>query len=64
MKVFLDRKKCQGHGQCLLFAETLFALDDEGIAVLLNEHPDESRRANVLDAIRACPVRAIKMEED
>jgi ferredoxin len=63
MKVILDRVKCQGHGQCLLFASELFELDDDGIAVLLNEHPDESQRAHVLDAIRACPVRAISMEE-
>jgi ferredoxin len=63
MKVILDRVKCQGHGQCLLFASELFELDDDGIAILLNEHPDESQRANVLDAIRACPVRAIAMDE-
>jgi ferredoxin len=63
MKVILDRVKCQGHGQCLLFAADLFELDDDGIAILLNEHPDESQRANVLDAIRACPVRAITLEE-
>ena len=63
MKVILDRAKCMGHGQCLLFASEFFELDDDGIAILLNEHPDESQRSNVLDAIRACPVRAITMKE-
>jgi ferredoxin len=63
MRVLLDTNLCQGHGQCVLFASEVFALDDDtGIAILLNESPDESLRPNVVDAVRACPVRAIKIE--
>lgn len=65
MKVLLDMELCQGHGQCVLFAPKVFALDGKtGLAVVLVERPDDSLRASAIDAARACPVRAITFAEE
>jgi ferredoxin len=62
MIVRVDFKVCQGHGQCVLFAPQIFELNDEGLAVVLVERPeDEAMRAAAVEAARACPVRAITL---
>ncbi len=55
---------CQGHGVCVEEAPTVFALDAERHLVVLHEHPDESLRAAVRAAVKYCPTRALRLEED
>lgn len=59
MKVSVDWKLCEGNGVCAIEAPDVFEMDDDDELTLLDETPDESARARVVAAARACPKRAI-----
>ena len=63
MKVVVDRTKCQDHGQCVIAAPEVFAMDDNSKLVLLQEEPPESLREVVEDAADVCPEQAIRIED-
>ena len=63
MKVTVDEAKCMGHGQCELAAPALFEIDDEGIAQVLIENPDESLRAQAQTAANRCPEAVIHITD-
>ncbi|GGZ59546.1 hypothetical protein GCM10010387_61610 [Streptomyces inusitatus] len=58
MRVEVDRDVCVGAGLCVLTAPEVFAQDDDGLSGLL---PGAGGRfgAEVREAARLCPVRAI-----
>ena len=65
MKVVADLGLCQGHQMCQGEAPDVFGFDDvNDRVVLLDEHPDESRRRDVKAAVQYCPAMALAMEED
>jgi ferredoxin len=62
VRVILDQAICQGHGQCELIAPLTFRIDESsGLAILLQDVHDETRKAELVAAARACPVGAIKI---
>lgn len=61
LDVVVDMDLCDGHGQCEFAAPNVFQLDDEG-ELHYEAHPPASERAKVEQAIRLCPVQAIKLE--
>ncbi|SFW78382.1 ferredoxin [Amycolatopsis australiensis] len=63
MKILVDRKRCEGHGLCEDAAPDLFEIDDGGELVLLFDGtvPD-GRDRQAADAVRICPVSALKAE--
>jgi ferredoxin len=64
MKIVLDQDKCVASGQCVLAAPEVFdQRDDDGIAVLLREHPVTGKEESVREAGRICPAAAIRVEE-
>ena len=64
MKVLLDEEKCVGAGQCVLAAEDVFdQRDSDGIAVLLDEYPDQGKLGAVETAAQLCPAQAIRVEK-
>jgi ferredoxin len=58
MKVYVDRKLCDNHGQCAISAPDVFRINKDGI-LEYEEIVDESLRNDVEDAIDVCPVQAI-----
>lgn len=63
LKVLVDLTACQGYACCMMAAPELFDLDDDsGKAVLLSDDPPEDQRSRAADAARACPARAITVE--
>jgi len=64
VKIRVDMDLCQGHGACVTEAPDVFALDSENRVRLLIETPDESLRAAVRKAVKYCPTRALRLEED
>jgi ferredoxin len=62
MKIVIDRARCVGLGKCVEEAPTVFDLDSQGKAVLLD--PDSADREHILAAARACPLDAITIYED
>lgn len=64
MRIVVDYDKCQTHGQCVMAAPEVFAIDAEGWQQVLQERPDESLRDKVEAAVDACPTQAITLLED
>jgi len=65
VRVILDQTICQGHGQCELIAPHAFRIDESsGLAVLLQDVHDETRKVELVAAVRACPVGAIKILDE
>ncbi len=63
MRVSVDEKKCEGHGECVLIAPEVFEIDeDELVSRVLQPEPDESKHAAVRDAEMMCPMGAIRVE--
>ena len=58
LTIIVDRDKCEGYGQCVLEADDLFHLDDDGISVPAAE-ADDSRRDDAERAADMCPMQAI-----
>lgn len=64
MKVSADLDLCQGHQMCQGEAPTVFGFDEVADqVVLLEEHPDESRRAEVDAAVKYCPAMALAVTD-
>jgi NADPH-dependent 2,4-dienoyl-CoA reductase/sulfur reductase-like enzyme/ferredoxin len=61
MRVVVDLARCQGYGQCVFLAPTVFSMPGEE-ALLYDLEPDDSERARVLRAAAACPVQALQVE--
>ncbi|WP_063038683.1 ferredoxin [Nocardia pseudovaccinii] len=64
MKVVIDEDKCVAAGNCVAAAVEVFdQRDEDGIAVLLNEHPSAEQADDVRQAAAVCPAMAISIEE-
>lgn len=64
MRVTADLDLCQGHAMCVVEAPDVFAYDrDEDKVRILDERPDESRRAAVRNAVGYCPTRALSLDD-
>ena len=62
MKVRVDRDLCIGVGNCVAYAPTVFALDEENKAVVLD--PASVDDDTLLEAAESCPENAIIVEDD
>lgn len=62
MHVTVDFAKCQDHGQCAIAAPSVFSLNDEG-KLEYDEHPDDSQRSDVDEAVDVCPAQAILIRD-
>jgi ferredoxin len=64
MKVTVDQEKCVSSGQCVLNAGEVFdQRDDDGVVILLTDHPPPGQAENTRKAGAACPAMAIDIEE-
>lgn len=62
MKIKVDLKKCQLHGQCIISAPDVFRFDEEG-NLAWSDAPPDTERHNVEEAAEVCPVQAITIED-
>ena len=64
MRVIADTSICQAHQLCQGEAPDVFGFDEDAdVVVVLNEHPEESRRSDVQQAVKYCPAFALSVEE-
>jgi ferredoxin len=64
MRIHLNPDRCDGHGECTLAAPEVFELPDgENVSRLRMLEVGEDRRPQVTDAVNACPVQAISIQE-
>ncbi len=62
MKVKVDRDLCIGVGNCVAFAPTVFALDEQKKAVVLDASSVDE--FTLLEAAKSCPEAAIILEDE
>ena len=64
MKVTVDADKCISSGMCVMNAGEVFDQnDDDGVVVLLVEHPETDQADGARSAAAACPALAITIED-
>ena len=65
MRAVADLDLCQAHQMCQTEAPDVFGFDDrKDQVVVLDEHPDESLRAQVRAAVQYCPAMALAIKEE
>ena len=62
MRIVVDLNRCQGYGQCVFLAPTVFELPGEE-ALMYDPGPEETQRLPVIRAASACPVQAIRLQK-
>ena len=62
MQVRVDRDLCAGLGNCVVIAPTVFELDDDNKAVVLD--PSSIDEDTLLEAAESCTLNAIIIEDD
>ena len=62
MKVRVDKDLCIGVGNCVAYAPTVFTLDEENKAAVLD--PSSVGNETLLEAAESCPENAIIVEDD
>ncbi|MDT5019070.1 MAG: hypothetical protein QOD39_5230 [Mycobacterium sp.] len=63
-RLHADYSSCQGYGNCVTGAAETFDVDDDGVVVLLRDSFAEAERTRIEDAVRSCPVNALRIESD
>ena len=62
MKVKVDRDLCSGMAYCVSVAPTVFELDDEQKAVVIDSSSVDEE--TLLEAAQSCPLDAIILEDE
>ena len=63
MRVTVDDDRCAGHGVCTTMCPEVFALNDDGYAIVETPDVPAGLEADVRRAVQSCPERAITAEE-
>jgi ferredoxin len=61
MKVRVDSRLCQGHGQCVFLCPQVFAADEQGFATVTREEIPPDAENDVAKAAACCPEGAIQI---
>ncbi len=64
MKVVVDFDRCESNALCMGIAPEVFEVREDDFLYILDEHPPEAMRAQLEDAVLACPTHAISLQED
>jgi ferredoxin len=64
VRITIDETRCCGSGNCALYASDLFShREDDGVAVVLDSSPPESRYQDIQAVVEGCPTSAISVAE-
>jgi ferredoxin len=63
-RVEVDLDLCQGHAMCELEAPDHFSVPKRGKVEILNPHPSDDDRAQVEQAVWACPTQALSIVDE
>jgi ferredoxin len=64
MKIVVDYDQCASNAVCMGILPEIFEVRDDGFLYVLDDHPNESLRAQLVEAVNSCPTGAISIEED
>lgn len=63
MKVVVDFDRCESNALCMGVAPDVFEVREDNFLYILDETPDESKRAEVEEAVQLCPKAAISIQD-
>ena len=63
MKVKVNKEKCIGCGMCINLVPEVFEFGDDNKSQVKEGVDFESKRKEIEEAKKSCPVRAIEVEE-
>ena len=63
MRIEANRATCEGLGMCETMAPDFFEVGEDGTVVVLDESPGERHRQDLVAAVDACPVLALKLRD-
>ncbi|HME48741.1 ferredoxin [Mycobacterium sp.] len=63
MRIDVDLDLCQGHAMCELEAPDYFRVPKRGQVEILDSEPPDEARAEIEQAVWACPTRALTIRE-
>jgi ferredoxin len=63
-RVEVDLDLCQGHAMCELEAPAHFSVPKRGKVEILNAQPSDEDRAQVEQAVWACPTQALSIVDE
>jgi ferredoxin len=64
VKVVVDFDVCASNAVCMGIVPEVFEVRDDGFLYVLDEHPPETLRDRLREAVRSCPTGAITLVED
>lgn len=64
MKVVVDFDECASNAVCMGIVPEVFEVRDDGFLYVLDEHPPETLRSRLREAVNSCPTGAISLVED
>lgn len=62
MTVHIDPRRCEGNAVCVALAPDLFDLNEDDVAVVLRDDPDEAAVEGARRAASGCPREAIRVD--
>jgi len=63
-RVEVDLDLCQGHAMCEVEAPNYFKVPKRGKVEIVNDTPPEEDRAEIEQAVWACPTQALSIKEE
>jgi ferredoxin len=64
VKVVVDFDRCASNAVCMSLVPEIFEVRDDGYLYVLDEHPPDSMREQLEEAVRSCPTQAISIAND
>ncbi|GHE72970.1 ferredoxin [Streptomyces capitiformicae] len=64
MRVVANSATCAVSSLCVYRLPGVFDQDEEGLVLVLDEHPDTGLHEEVRRAVRACPTNSIRVVEN
>ena len=64
VKVVVDYDRCASNAVCMSLLPQIFEVRDDGYLYVLDEHPPETLREQLEEAVRSCPTQAISLEDE
>ncbi|MBV9512216.1 MAG: ferredoxin [Caulobacteraceae bacterium] len=63
MKIVVDTNLCSGHARCAAVAPEVFSLNEDGYVAFEEKVVPPGLEAKAERGVRACPERALKLED-
>lgn len=64
VKVVVDFDRCASNAVCMSLLPEIFEVRDDGYLYVLDEHPPDSMRDRLEEAVRSCPTQAISLADE